>query len=180
MNPQSIDVYVILDRSGSMAPLANTVVQETNSLFDNLRADPEIATVTLVMFESEDAFDCVLDRLPINRLGKLSSDAYQPGTGTPLWDAIGSTVDLATRHQAAAQRRVLVAVVTDGEENDSVQYTSRRLYGKLRRRLAAGWQFLYLGAGRTPSPTQPRSDYPLTPSCRGTPTTQAPGRRSRR
>ena len=39
-----------------------------------------------------------------------------------------------------------VAIVTDGADNDS-EHTAVDVLGKIRRRKAAGWDFLYLGVG---------------------------------
>lgn len=41
---------------------------------------------------------------------------------------------------------LLIAIVTDGDDNDS-ELTALEVLGKVRRRKAAGWDFLYLGTG---------------------------------
>ena len=62
-----------------------------------------------------------------------------PGGGTPLYDAGAATLTLASRNQRCNphQRQVLVAIVTDGEDNAS-ELTEVDVLGKIRRRKAAG------------------------------------------
>ena len=144
----ALDFYIVLDRSGSMHPLADTVVDEVNRLVAAVTADDPRAEVTLVAFDSSDSFDVMLDRHRTNGAPALNPGDYTPGGGTPLFDAVAATLQLASRNQQAdrQRRRVLVAVVTDGEDNDS-EHTAVDVLGKIRRRKAAGWEFLYLGVG---------------------------------
>lgn len=142
-----LDLYVVLDRSGSMKPLASTVVAEVNRLVASVAADNE-TTVTVVAFDSTDPFDVVLDRHRPASGPALSREDYQPRGGTPLFDAIAATLHHASHNlrRDRVRRRVLVAVITDGEENDST-HTALSVLGKVQRRRAAGWEFLYLGVG---------------------------------
>lgn len=144
-------VYVVLDRSGSMSPLVDTVVVEYNRYVEALRQDQAPTKLTLVLFDSNDAFEIVHDHLDVHDVPILTTAEYVPGAGTPLYDAVGHTIDLATRrlkrHRDLGESpEIHVAVITDGEENDSTKYDRQRLYGKVRRRTVAGWQFTFMGA----------------------------------
>ena len=143
-----LDLYIVLDRSGSMSPLARTVVTDVNRLVASVAAGDPDSTVTLVAFDSGDPFDVILDRHRHDGRPALTAGAYRPGGGTPLFDAVAATLSLASRNRRADEdhRRVLVAVVTDGEDNNS-RLTALDVLGKIRRRKAAGWEFLYLGVG---------------------------------
>ncbi len=145
----TLDLYIVLDRSASMSDVADTVVPEVNRLVDSLSAEDPRAEVTVVAFDSTDPFDIVVDRhRPRPGRPAITAEQYRPGGGTPLFDAIGDTLTLASRNlrDGHHRRRVLVAVITDGEDNDS-QITALDVLGKIRRRKAAGWEFLYLGVG---------------------------------
>ncbi len=144
----AVDLYVVLDRSGSMSPLADTVVKEVNRLVAAVTADNPPSTVTLIAFDSSDPFDVVLDQHRYDGRSALDPSDYQPGSGTPLFDAVAAALQLASRNQHVDRRRsrVLVAIITDGEDNDS-EHTALDVLGKVRRRKAAGWEFLYLGVG---------------------------------
>lgn len=122
-----------------MTPLARTVVAEVNRLVDTVAGQDQRSTVTVVAFDSAEPLDIVLDRQRHDEQPAITSQDYQPGGGTPLFDAIAATLQLASRNQRADQRhrRVLIAVVTDGEDNDST-LTALDILGKSRRRKAAG------------------------------------------
>jgi Mg-chelatase subunit ChlD len=147
------DVYVLVDRSGSMGPLASTVVDEVNRLIATLRTEAPNTMLTIGAFDSDVGLDVLVDATPVRRVRRWTAEDFVPDGGTPLFDALADMIRLATKaavehDRTRARRRILVAVITDGEENDSVRTTALQLAGKLRRRKAAGWEFLYLGAGR--------------------------------
>ena len=148
MSHKTTDLYVLIDRSGSMRPLAATVVKEVNRLAHNVGANDPEATVTIIAFDSNDVFDVLTDH-EAPRGQVLSQTDYQPGGGTPLYDAISETLTFVSRHQRRNRpaRRIVVAVMTDGQENSSRHYTALDVLGKIQRRQAAGWDLLYLGVG---------------------------------
>lgn len=144
----ALDLYIVVDRSGSMAPLADTVVTEVNRLVAAVYGHNLGTAVTVVAFDSHDPFDVLLDRHRHDGRPVIRTDDYQPGGSTPLFDAIAATLQLASRNQRAGRGRgrVLIAIVTDGQDNAST-HTALDVLGKVRRRKAAGWEFLYLGVG---------------------------------
>lgn len=147
------DLYILVDRSGSMGPLAHTVVTEINRLVDTIGAEVPDTDLTLVLFDSQDPFDILIDGVPVHQVREITAEDYRPGGGTPLYDALDATITLATRRARARGRlegrgiRTVIGVLTDGEENASIGTTALGLAGRVRRRKAAGWQLLYLGVG---------------------------------
>lgn len=144
------DFYVLVDRSASMGHLASTVVSEINRLIDTTKVEAPDTELTVVLFDSEDPFDLVIDGVRVDQVRELTAEDYRAGGGTPLYDALDATIGRATRRAAARGGRgaeTVIAVLTDGEENASVWTSALELAGRVRRRKAAGWQFLYLGVG---------------------------------
>ncbi len=147
-----LDLYVVIDRSGSMSHLRAIVVDEINRLVATIEADDSDATISLVAFDSDDPFDVLVDRVPVREFLPLGYGDYVAGGGTPLLDALGATIGRATRHahhdiKADTRRHTVLAVVTDGEENASIRCRYRDIAGKLQRRRSAGWDLIYLGPG---------------------------------
>ena len=147
-----LDLHLLIDRSGSMSHLAATVVTEANLLVDRIATDAPAATVTVATFDSTNPFHLVRDRVPARHFLPILRHEYRPGGGTPLLDALGALISGATHvahadRQTGQRRQTVLAVMTDGEENDSHRYDHATIAGKLARRRAAGWRLLYLGPG---------------------------------
>lgn len=144
--PQKVSVAIVLDRSGSMESCRKDAVGAVNSYLRQLREDADIeGRVNLVIFDSE-SIDTIRDRVPARTCPELESSEYQPRGATPLLDAVGLGVGLLDRVSDKDERRIL-AVMTDGLENASKEYTRERLKALLERKQKEdGWLVLYLGA----------------------------------
>ena len=152
-NEPTVHIHFLLDRSGSMASMAPDVVGGFNGFLANQQAQPGRGRMTLVQFDSGDPFEVLTDGLDLSRVRPLSDRTFQPRGGTPLWDAVG---ELITRASVRAEyRRVLrkraeetvVAVYTDGEENQSVRFSDSDVRRLIEAKKEEGWTFVFLGAG---------------------------------
>ena len=140
------DIWFLLDRSGSMASIAEYVVSGFDGFFASQRTEAGNATVTVVQFDDQDRHDVIVNGLPIAQVPSVG-DLFQPRGMTPLYDAIALLLDRAERHDGDDADQ-LVVILTDGHENASGEWTHQRLFrriGKLRDR---GWTFVFLGANQ--------------------------------
>jgi hypothetical protein len=152
-SPETVHIHFLLDRSGSMAAMAPDVVGGFNAFLAGQQALPGKSRMTLVQFDSGDPFEVLTDAVPLGRMRGLTARTFQPRGGTPLWDAMG---ELLTRAAARAdQRRLLgkrpeetvIAVFTDGEENQSTRFGAAEIRRLIEARKEDGWTFVFLGAG---------------------------------
>lgn len=149
----TVHVHFLLDRSGSMAAMAPDVIGGFNAFLRNQQSQPGRSRMTLVQFDSGDLFEVLTDAAPLRRVRGLSARTFQPRGGTPLWDAVGELITRASVRQE--QRRLLgkrpeetvVAVYTDGEENQSVRFTGETIRRLIEAKKEEGWTFVFLGAG---------------------------------
>jgi hypothetical protein len=78
----------------------------------------------------------------------LSNHNYQPSGSTSLLDAIGAMVEVIGSRvdpEPIDASRVLVAVITDGQENTSRNYTFEGLKEVIAyRQNICGWQFILI------------------------------------
>jgi len=94
----------------------------------------------------------VAEATPISAIAELTTETFVPRGGTPLLDASGAIIAMAEERAALRRRhglpaeQVLVATVTDGQENSSRRYTRAALAEIVRARRADGWLFAYLSA----------------------------------
>jgi hypothetical protein len=89
---------------------------------------------------------------PIAAVPRLDRDHYIPRGETALYDAVGRGVaetaeHIATLPEAERPARVVLAVLTDGQENASKEYSYERVRAILAERAtAAGWHVLFLAS----------------------------------
>ena len=87
------------------------------------------------------------DHVPAGSCAELASEEYQPRASTPLLDAVGHGVTVLDKRKEPGARSIL-AVMTDGLENASREYTKETIKALLdRKQREDGWLVLYLGAG---------------------------------
>ncbi len=148
-----VHLYVLLDRSGSMNAMRDDVIGGFNGFVEDQRT---VAVghyvLTLVLFDTTDRHRVVFDAVPIHEVPALTRDLYVPRGGTPLFDATWALLHRASERAAARRaggappEQVIVAIFTDGEENDSKHITGPRLREGIGRCERAGWSFLHLSA----------------------------------
>ena len=127
-----VHISVVLDRSGSMASIADDVVGGFNEFLAEQRRVPGEARVTLAQFDSEDPFELLIDGVDLREVTDLDRSAYHPGRGprcTTLW---ADDCPHRRRHRRAGSMGLpeedqVVAIVTDGLENRSTRSAVRRV-----------------------------------------------------
>lgn len=146
-------ISVILDRSGSMAAIADDVVGGFNSFIARQREMAGDATLTLVQFDDHDPYEVIHNRRPLGEVEPLTRETYVPRGLTPLLDAMGRGIlDLDSMLAAMAEeelpQRVIMVFVTDGQENASREF-KREAVTKLVEERQSGdkpWDILFLSA----------------------------------
>ena len=141
-------VSFLLDETGSMQEIKRDTMGGFNEYVETLKKDGGDIAFSLMSFNSNETKSRYVAE-PIETVAPLTDDNYRPGAMTPLIDA---SVKIIKATEDAARKRgdepsVLVVIQTDGYENASVEYTSADLTALIKEKTAAGWQFVFLGAG---------------------------------
>ena len=147
MVAQKVHVAIVLDRSGSMEDCRTDAIGAVNSYLRQVKTDKDMeASVSLIIFDSQ-SIDVIRDKVPAGDCAELGADEYQPRAQTPLLDAVGHGVGVLERRKQVGERSIL-AVMTDGLENASTEFTRETIKALLdRKQKEEGWLVLYLGAG---------------------------------
>ena len=144
------EIICILDRSGSMSAIRDDAIGGFNTFLEDQKEAGGTALLTLVLFD--DVVDIVHEARAIEEVPHLDGDTFVPRGTTALYDAIGKTLEAATRRNRSAARadqRVIVCILTDGEENASRRFNRREIFDRIRRlREQRGWEFVYLAANQ--------------------------------
>lgn len=151
--PNGTHIVALLDRSGSMSSIVNDVIGGFNTFLADQQANGPDARVSIILFDSQDPQEVVVWGAPITEAVALDRTSYVPRGGTPLLDATGLAigrvmVDQGAREATGMRKDDIVFVtVTDGEENQSREYTLEKVRQLVADRTADGWQFVFLSAG---------------------------------
>jgi Mg-chelatase subunit ChlD len=142
-----VDIWFLLDRSGSMEAIADDVVGGFNSFFTTQRAERGEANVTVVQFDSQDPHEVLYDQTPIDKVAGLDRHRFQPRGMTPLYDAASRLLAQAERAGGHPSDQ-LVVFLTDGFENASCESTREQVLQRVTRLQDQGWTFVFLGANQ--------------------------------
>lgn len=151
MSTNKISLNVVMDASGSMAPLKNDTIKGFNGFLEEQRSLPGEATLTLCVFNTRS--ELLYESESIKTVHNLTEKDYKPSGGTALLDAIGKTIDSTEKKIAAMKEedrpsKVLFMIITDGEENSSSSYKIEAVKEMVTKHQqeAAPWQFIFVGA----------------------------------
>lgn len=146
--PEATLISVILDRSGSMRAMGEPTIAGFNQFLHEQQqlADGGRALMSLTQFD--DRYEVNFVGEPIENVPDLDTHSYVPRGMTALYDAIGRTIHAveAWSREHAWKERVLVLIVTDGQENASKEYTFQAVRALIEQKEKEGWNFAYMGA----------------------------------
>jgi Mg-chelatase subunit ChlD len=144
----AVHVSFLLDRSGSMNAIRADVIGGFNQFLREQQARPGECRMTLVQFDSQAPFEVLTDAARVQDVPQLDAGRYEPRSGTPLLDALGTLLDHAERRARGRDEDPVVVVFTDGEENSSHTWTRASLFERIKGLEAKGWAFVFLGANQ--------------------------------
>lgn len=147
-NPRTL-IAVIIDESGSMDSRRQETIASVNDYLDGVERENPDTLVTIVNFSSpigETKTTRFVERnTRVADTYELTESTYRPRGNTPLLDAVGSTIRAIETENVD---RFLVVVVTDGQENDSKEFSQESIKSIIRgKEDSERWTFTYLGVG---------------------------------
>ena len=119
-------------------------------MLEKQKATPGECHITTVLFDNN--YELLHDRINIKAVSPITEKEYSVGGSTALLDAIGMTIHKignAQKHTADDYRaeKVMFVIITDGEENSSREYSSKKVKAQIERKKEKyGWEFIFLGA----------------------------------
>lgn len=152
MNENLSEIICIIDRSGSMESIKSDAIGGFNSFISEQKKGPGRANVTVVLFD--DQYDVTASGVPLEQLPPLNDTTFVPRGSTALYDAIGKTLDdvgarLAATPESERPGTVIVAILTDGQENSSRVYSREKIAAMIRlQHDVYSWEFVFLAANQ--------------------------------
>jgi hypothetical protein len=145
-------ISVILDRTGSMETIRDDTIGGFNAFLNAQKGAPGLASLTLVQFDSQDPYEIVYHFKPLAEIPELTRETFVPRANTPLLDAIGRGINdleksLADKTEAERPSRVVMVLITDGQENASREFRKDQIEKMIKEKQEkAAWQFVFLSA----------------------------------
>jgi hypothetical protein len=150
MKKDLCEIVIVLDESGSMGSCKSDTIGGVNLFLDNQKKIKGEVWVTLVKFS--DYYKMVNDAVPLDQVAYLNENNYTPSYSTALLDAVGKIINiigkrLADTPETERPERVIFAVITDGYENSSREFTRSQVFQMVtHQKEKYSWEFIFLGA----------------------------------
>lgn len=132
--------YILLDRSGSMADKWNETVGAVNAYVQGLEKNLE---VYVAVFDSV-SYDVVRNcSVPTFLNEQINPNEFLPRAYTPLYDSVGKIITQMLKDNPTD---AVLVVMTDGEENQSKEYTLETVRKQLDVLKEKNYPVVFLGA----------------------------------
>jgi uncharacterized protein YegL len=137
-------INYIIDESGSMFGIADQVRNGFNEYVEELGKEEGVILLTLTKFNT--STDTPVSLTPLADVPRLTTENYMPSGSTALYDAIADTI-AAVEKSVDANTKVITVIMTDGQENASVENTEKQVNTLIKAKTGEGnWTFVFLGA----------------------------------
>ena len=132
-----MNVYILLDRSGSMSTLWNEALGSINNYVTKLKNSDK---VYLAAFD--DQYE-IIRECKAGDWKEVTNEDAQPRGMTALFDSCGKIITLAEENDS---RKTMLVVMTDGHENASREYSQTAIKAKVKAFEEKKWEVIFLGA----------------------------------
>lgn len=150
MKENFVQIVFVVDESGSMSHISSEVISGFNKFIEDQKALKEgDMNVSLYTFNND--VTKVFGNKNILEVDGLSDKTYRPSGMTALCDGIGKAInetgkELSDMDESERPSKVLIVVMTDGEENSSKEYRASQIRNMIKNQEEKyNWSFVYLG-----------------------------------
>lgn len=138
---------IIIDASGSMSDKAGEVKGGVKELLKQIKKDAikdkaKLKTSTIVVdFSGQGDFNTLVNINDSTGVEDNLADNYTTRGMTALYDAIGKGFAMV----GEKEKNVFVSIVTDGQENDSKEFTHTKVKELIEDKKKLGWTVTFMG-----------------------------------
>ncbi len=121
-----------------------------NAMMEKQKKTGEKAVVSTVLFD--DVCEVIHDRVPIEKIEKMTDKQYYVRGCTALLDAVGGAIHhIGNIHKYAREEdrpeKTIFVITTDGQENASCRYSREKIEKMVKKQQKKyGWEFIFIGA----------------------------------
>lgn len=143
----STELVLVVDKSGSMGSMVEMATKAINKVVKSQAKVGGDCNLTVVMFADSPKIIC--DSKPISRksgvevsVDPFGQEIFTDMGGTALLDAVGFTIEHLEKRKKCD--KVIIAVLTDGGENESRKYDIESLSKAILKKEIESWEFIYM------------------------------------
>jgi len=137
-------IHIILDKSGSMHTCLLDTIGGFNAFVQKQR-ELKIDLAFLSLYQFNQDYQITYQNKKIDEVEDLNTSIFQPYGQTALLDAIGKTINSIESNE---DDKVIVVIITDGEENSSMEFNKQKINEMISEKKEKGWEFVFLGANQ--------------------------------
>ena len=140
------NIAIVLDESGSMAPLMAMVKASIDNNFNQIAKEAKDSKIPtkISLFTFNDKVTQHVNAENVQDISSLDTSTYYPEGYTALYDGIIQAID-RLQDESSSNHSNLVIIITDGEENVS-KYTAHAILDSIKKCLKEGnWDFAVAG-----------------------------------
>lgn len=146
-----LDILFVIDRSGSMTTMGDEVYKGFNTFVsaqqEAQKQNQRTVHLTTLAFDYD--VEIVHDHIDIAKVPMAGDQTFKPRGTTALFDAVGKAIGMVLRfHKQFGPSQVIVAILTDGEENSSRHVSKRKFNQIIQLKRKEGWEFVFLAANQ--------------------------------
>lgn len=146
-------LIAILDRSTSMHSIKSDIIGGYNAFLETQKNET-IGKCDMSLYQFDTGYETVYEDLNIADVPNLTDRTFVPRGMTSLYDAIGKTIEnvgrkLSNTPEEDRPEKVLVLIITDGDENSSREFTQPIINEKIKHQTEKyNWNFAYIGSNQ--------------------------------
>ena len=142
-------IICILDRSGSMDTIIDDAIGGLNTFLNSQKQLDINNKISIVLFDTE--HELHYDNVKISEVPVFTKENYVPRGGTSILDGIIFSIEnefdlLATLSKEERPEKILVFILTDGQSNSDIYYTSEDVKNRITELKKSNWDFIFAGA----------------------------------
>ncbi len=146
-------VSFVLDETGSMQSCRKETISGFNEYINTLKTGAndgnKSVRFSLTKFNST-KIEMPYVNASVQDVAELTPETYVPANNTPLYDAVGNTITKVSAElkESGKEAKLLFVIMTDGQENASIEYTQRKIFDLIKEKEKENWTFIFLGANQ--------------------------------
>jgi hypothetical protein len=146
-------IVFLVDRSGSMRSCVNDMIGGYNT-FIQTQKENVVGECSVSFYQFDTEFESVYVNTPIADVKELTGETFVPRGSTALLDSVCRLIDelgveLSALQEDDRPEKVLVVILTDGEENASSKFSAEDVKQRITTQTEVyKWEFLYIGANQ--------------------------------